>query len=138
VQVYPVLLPHNPTLDAHIRIQQQIAFCHGHLGNLEKEIDAWTRIDTLWSEQENRLEEAQDILAVLEQQAKGLKDAELETQLGRISKQRENINASHTALTPRLELVAHMARARKQILTIRQRLSPQPVPTPPPAVVNAP
>ena len=136
VQVYPVLLPHNPTLDAHIRIQQQIAFCHDHLGNLENEIAAWTRIDTLWREQENRLEEAQDILAVLEQQAKGLKDAELETQLGRISKQKENINTNRAALTPRLELVVHMARARKQILTFRQQLLPQPAP--PPAVANAP
>jgi len=138
VQVYPVLLPHNPTLDAHIRIQQQIAFCHGHLDNLEEEISAWTRIDTLWRDQETRLEEAQDILTVLEQQAKGLKDVELETQIERINKQKEIIKSNRTALTPRLELVAHMARARKQILSIRQRLSPQPVPMPPPAVANTP
>jgi len=138
VQVYPVLLPHNPTLDAHIRIQQQIALCHGYLGNLNEEISAWTRIDTLWREQENRLREQRDILAVLEQQAKDLKDAELESQLGRVNKQKKIITASRAALTPRLELVAHMARARKQILTIRKQLSPQPLLTPPPAVANAP
>jgi len=138
VQVYPVLLPHNPTLDAHIRIQQQIAFCHGYLDNLEEEIAAWTRIDTLWRNQEIRLEEAQDILAVLEQQAKGLNDFELETQIERINKQKEVIKSNRTALTPRLELVAHMARARIQILSIHQRLLPQPVPAPSPAVANTP
>jgi len=138
VQVYPVLLPHNPTLDAHIRIQQQIAFCHGHLDNLEEEIAAWTRIDTLWRGQETRLEEAQDILTVLEQQAKDLKDVELETQIERINKQKEIIKSNRTALTPRLELVAHMARARIQILSIRQRLLLQPVPAPLPAVANTP
>jgi len=138
VLVYPVLLPHNPTLDAHIRIQQQIAFCHGHLDNLEEEIAAWTRIDTLWRNQETRLEEAQDILTVLKQQANSLKDVELETQIERINKQEEIIKSIRATLAPRLELITHMARARKQVLTIRQQFSPQPVPNPPTAMANAP
>ncbi len=129
VQVYPVLLPHNPTLDAHIRIHQQIAFCHARLGNLDKEIAAWTRIGDLWHKQEDRLKEQRDILAVLEQQAEDLKDAELEALLARIKKLKKLIAANRTTLTPRLELIVHMARARHQALTFRKQLTPQTTPT---------
>ncbi|MDP7010307.1 MAG: tetratricopeptide repeat protein [Verrucomicrobiota bacterium] len=138
VQVYPVLLSHNPTLDAHIRIHQQIAFCHSHLGNLDKEITAWTRIGDLWHKQEDRLKEQQDILAVLEQQAGDLKDAELEALLERIEKLKKLIAANRNTLTPRLELIAHMARARHQALTFRKQLTPQTTPTAPTALTTTP
>ena len=132
------MLPHNLTLDAHIRIHQQIAFCHAHLGNLDKEIAAWTRIGSLWRKQENSLKEQQDILAVLNQQAEDLKNVELQVQLDRIEKQKELIAASRTALTPRLELIVHMAQSRQQVLTFRKQLSPQPAPVAPTAVANTP
>lgn len=138
VQVYPVLLPHNPTLDAHIRIHQQIALCHGHLDNLDKEIAAWARIDALWRQHEDGMKDQKDILAVLKQQADDLKDAELETQLGRIKEQKTLIATSRAALTPRLELIMHMARAQHQVLSFRKQLTPKPAPTAPANVANTP
>ena len=63
---------------------------------------------------------------------------ELQAQLDRIEKQKELIIASRTALTPRLELIVHMAQSRQQVLTFRKQLSPQPATLAPAAVANTP
>tara|TARA_Y100000588_G_scaffold69949_1_gene71630 strand:- start:4322 stop:7627 length:3306 start_codon:yes stop_codon:yes gene_type:complete len=130
VRVYPVLLPHNPTLDAHLRIQQQIALCQSHLGNLLEETAAWERIGQLWRQQQQRLKDQQDILTVLEQQAEDLKDAELAAQLERIEQQKKIIGETRATLTPRLELIQHMAGARLRALHFRKQFVSPAAPAP--------
>ena len=132
VSLYQALLAHNRTLETQIKIHQQMAFCHMHLGNLDEEVRAWSRIGELWAHQQDRLQALQDVLALMEKQTDSLPQEQLQDHRRHIEEQKGNIAVVQSTLMPELQLIVHMAKARERILAFRQQLN---APAAPPAAV---
>ncbi|MSU41807.1 MAG: hypothetical protein EXS22_04180 [Pedosphaera sp.] len=120
--LYQLLLALNGSLESQVKLHQQMARCYANLGDLAQEQQAWDRVEQVWRHQQAAVQAQATALTALEKLGEMISGKLREGYLQQVAQQRLALEKAREVMTPELQVIVHVATARRDMAAFRNQL----------------